>query len=226
MKWFKKFWKRDRIKNRKVTRARFLYLYIIFGSITGLVYFITSLVIGLPKHWAFTPVYLLAALVAYRFLRKNWKLLWLYVRDVEQGRLLLFLNEHTHFEETHKLKLINWVYLRRRTIRQETKLAILKKFSDGIGLSNKEMKMLKFKVVFCPQQLKESFNEAVLVNALIFAHENIQILDDELRSIMELTDNNMLAFDLNAEYKKCTDDKYKKLMKVGKNIAERLNEKP
>lgn len=223
MKWFNKFRNKSIIRNRKVTKARFLYLYVIIGSILGLVYFFLSLFLDLPKHLALTPIYLLVGFVAYRFLIKNWKLIWLYVMDSEQGQLLLFLNENTHWEESHKRKVINWVYLKRETIRKETHAAISKKVMDSEELSAKEKKIYFFKSVYCPQQIKDGFNEALLVNALIYAHQNIQILDDELREIMHLTDEHILAFDLKTQYRKAGGNEYEKYMEIGIRNSENLN---
>jgi len=219
----KLFRKKSIIKNRKVTKARFLYLYIIFGSIAGLGYFIASLFLDYPKHLALTPLYLLVLFVVGRFLMKNWKLIWLYVRDMEQGKLLLFLNDNTHWSEEHKMKVINWVYLRRKTIRKETHAEISKKVMDGQELTKAEKKMFKFRSVYCPQQIKLSFNEALLIYALIWAHNNIQVLDDELRAIMDLTDEHILAFDLKKEYSKAGGNEYEKYMEIGKRVSENLN---
>jgi len=207
------------INNRKVTKARFLYLYIICGAIAGLAYFIISLVFDLPKHFALTPIYLLIGFIVCRFMVKNWKLIWLYVRDVEQGRLLLFLNDHTHWSEEHKMKVIKWVYLRRKSIRKETFAIIAQKVMEGKELTPEEKKGYKCKAVYCPQQIKDGFNEALLVNALIYAHNNIQVLDEDLRDIMNLTDDHIIKFNLVREYKKAGGDDYEKFMEIGKRVT-------
>ena len=80
-----------------------------------------------------------------------------------------------------------------------------------------------YKVVFCPQQIKLGFNEAMLINALIYAHQNILTLDDELRDIMNLTDDNILAFDIMKEAKKAGYDEYERLVEIGKRKSQELN---
>ena len=57
-------------------------------------------------------------------------------------------------------------------------------------------------MVTCPQQLLDGFNKTMLVNALIWAHTRIQVLDDEIRDILELTDENIEAFDIYKEIAK------------------------
>ena len=219
---FIKLFKTNSIRNRKITKAKALYYYVIFGSVAGLIYFVASLILDWPWHWSFSQIYLLVTFVLYRFTRKNWKLIWLYIVDMEQGRLLLFLNDYTHFSEEHKMKLIKWVYPGKRQIRVETKSELMNKVMSGGELDKYEKKIVRYKTVFCPQQLKESFSEAMLVNALIYAHNNIQILDVELRKIMNLTDEHILAFDLNKEYEKAKDAKYHKLIERGMKNAEKL----
>jgi hypothetical protein len=221
MKLFRR--KKSIIQNRKITKARFLYLYVIFGSIAGLLYFIASLFRGWPKHFSLTPVYLLFAFIILRFLYLNWRMIWFYIIDVDRGKLLLFLNKSTHWSESHKMKVTKWVYLGRRKIRKETRERISKKIMDGEDLTDKEKKLIKHTSVFCPQQVKESFNEAMLVNALIYAHENISPLDDELRDIMNLTDDHILKFDLMTEANKAGLSEYNKMIETGKRKSEELN---
>ena len=97
MKWLSNLFKRKQtiVKDRKVTKARFLYLYVIFGSILGFLYFISALIFDFPKHWALTPAYLIVLFLVGRFFMKNRKLIWLYIRDMEQGKLLMFLDDTT-----------------------------------------------------------------------------------------------------------------------------------
>ena len=75
--------------------------------------------------------------------------------------------------------------------------------------------MAKRRPVACPQQLLDSFNKAMLVNALIYAHTNIHLLDDHLRDLLELTDENMANFDLKKEIDRC---KKAKVAEVNKTI--------
>jgi len=223
MKWLNKLRNKGIVKNRKVTRARFLYLYIIFGSIAGFSYLMVALVLDLPKHFALTPVYLLVLFIAYRFLVKNWSMIWLFVRDTEQGRLLLYLNESTHWEDEHKMKVINWILLRRNRVRKETHAAISAKIMDGTGITKGEAIKFKYKSVYCPQQILDGFNEALLVNALIYTHQNIQVLDGELRDIMNLSDDHMLKFDLYKEFEKAGGNEYNKYMEIGLKQSQKQN---
>jgi hypothetical protein len=227
MKIFKKLFSRDKkiIQNRKVTKARFLflYLYVIFGSVSGLSYFIASIFLGWVKHFALSPVYLLFLFFILRFFYRNWRLIWMYIIDMERGKLLLYLNKRTHWSEEHKMKVIKWVYLGRRKVRNETQLKIAKKVMDKQELTDKEKKYSKYTSVFCPQQVKDGFNEAMLVDALIYAHTNIQVLDDELRDIMNLTDDHILKFDLRTEYLKAGGEQYEKYREIGKRKSEELN---
>lgn len=228
MKWLNKLLNRFKnkihVRSRKVTKAKFLYLYIIIGAPIGLGYGIVSLFVDiLPTYLAFTPLYLLVGFAFYQLLVKNWSVIWLYIRDVEQGKLLLFLNKNTHWNKERKLKVVAWVYLRRKTIRQETHAEISAKVMEGTTITNIEKKSYGFKVVICPQQILLGFNEPMLVNALIYAHNNIQVLDQELRDIMELTDEHILAFDLNKEFKKAGGDEYLKYMEIGERMSQNLN---
>jgi hypothetical protein len=218
-----KLFKNNIIRNRKVTKARFLYLYVIFGSITGLVYFVASIFQGWPKHFALSPVYLLASFLVLHFLYKNWKLIWFYIINVERGKLLLFLNKSTHWEETHKIKVANWVYPSGNKLRKEIHDLLVKKAMDGDELSKIEKRLLKREVIICPQQLRIGFNEAMLVNALIYAHRNIKPLDADIRDIMNLTDDHILKFNLMREYHKARGDEYDKFIEIGKRKSAELS---
>jgi hypothetical protein len=101
------------------------------------------------------------------------------------------------------MKLINWVYLRRKRVRNETSLRLRDKVMNGEKLNPEERVLIRYKAVICPQQLLDGFNKAHLVNALIYAHVNIHLLDQELRDILELTDENMFSFRMNDEIEKC-----------------------
>lgn len=221
MRLFKK--NKDIAKNRKVTKARFLYLYVIFGSILGFVYFISSIIMEWPKHFALTPIYLLVVFLVLWFLKKNWKMIWFFIINVERGKLLLFLNKSTHWEESFKIKVSKWIILSKRRVRLETKNKITKKLMDGEELTREEQKLYKYKSVFCPQQMKLGFNEALLVNALIYTHRSIIPLDDEIRDIMNLTDDHILKFNLMSEYKKAGGNEYDRLMKIGERKSKELN---
>ena len=122
---------------------------------------------------------------------------------MEQGKLMLFLNTESTFSDEHKMKVVQWVYLRRKCIRTETKLKLTNKVMNGEKLNSEERILVRYKTVSCPQQLLDGFNKAVLVNALIYAHVNICLLDQELRDIMDLTDQNMASFRMQDEIDKC-----------------------
>ena len=220
MKLFKR--RNNGMKSRKVSKARFLYLYIIFGSISSLVYFVLAILKGWPKHYGLTPFYLILAFLVVWFFYKNWKMIWFFVIDVDRGKLLLFLNKATQWEEGHKKTVAKWVYLDRRHIRDETFKRISKKAMDGEKLTKLEKKLYKKKVIMLPQQVTMHINEALLVHSLIFAHRNIHPLDQELREIMNLTDDNMLAFDIEKEAKKAGLDEYERLVERGKKRAQEL----
>lgn len=210
---------RSKITNRNVTKARFLYLYIIFGSIAGLLYFFVSLYFDWPKHLALSPLYGLVAYVIFKFIYKNSGTIWNYIVDMEQGKLIMYMNYRTSFEDDHKNRAAKWVYLKRKTVRHETYLLIMQKLHDGREITEEEKAILKYKTVSCPQQLKDGINEAIFVDVLIYAHENIQVLDSEVRRIMNLNEDNILAFDLNREIDRCRADKYKKYKEVGEKVC-------
>lgn len=217
------FRRKYKVKNRKVTKARKLYLYIVFSSVAGLMYFFSALYFGLPKHWSFTPVYLLVVSVLFNFIKKNWRLWSIFLVDMEQGRLLMYLNDYTTWSEEHKLRVIKWVYLRPNRVRLETFQEIQNNILNNQEEPEDRKRLLRCKPVACPQQIKDGHNEAFLVNALIYAHINIQVLDDDLRELMKLTDDNIMAFDLDREIDKMRADKYKKYIEVGKKHSKRLN---
>jgi len=209
-----------RFRNRDVTKASFLYYFIIISSVLMFGYAIISLLAkGLPFWITFLPLIILAAYLIFAFIRKNWRMMWLYVSDMEQGRLLLYLNDHTAFSTEHKRRLVNWVYPKSNYVRNELLLKLKEDVKNGIELSAKERLQINRKAVFCPQQLLDGVNKAFLVDALIYAHENILPLDDDLRDKLELTDDNIMKFDLRAEIDKCRrkEDrkKYDKLIEIG-----------
>ena len=216
---------KKQIKNRTITKARFLYLYFVFAGVAMFVYAITSVVTGyftdinLPLTYTPLPILLLLIWFVGIFVVKNNKMLWLYVRDTEQGRLMLYLADSTHFGQLHKEKLVQWVYLRKNSIRNETWLKLSDKVQRGIELTKDEKKLMKYKVRVCPQQMLDGINKAILVNALIYAHKNICVLDDELREILELTDENMSKFNMGKEINRCRKreyaENYDKLMNIG-----------
>jgi len=212
-----KLFKRNKkiIRNKKLNKARFLYLYIIFGSILGFIYFFFSLFMGWAKHFAFTPFYLIIVFAIIYFFIKNWLELWFYITNVNRGKLLLYLDKATHWTKSHKIKVVKWIYLGSNRVRKQTALRIANSLMNGQVLTNEEKKILKHKTIFPPQEILIGFNEALLVNAAIYAHRNIKPLDDEIRDILNLTDENIIAFNIMDEYKKAGGKEYDRLMEIG-----------
>ena len=214
-----------RFRNRSITRAKVLYWYFIFSGIGGFLYAISCIFTGLPYVYAFSPVFILVGYFVLFMLGRNWKLIWMYIRDMEQGKLLLYLNKSTHYTEEHKFKVLKWVYLRRKTIRNERWLELSEKARTGNELSEDEKREIKYKIVTCPQQILDGVNKAILVHVLIHAHQYIHVLDDNLRNILELTDANMLKFDLQAEVNRCRTkenrDQIKKMQDKGLEIIKK-----
>jgi hypothetical protein len=194
---------KKRFQNRNITKANKLYWYLVLSGIFMFTYSISCIFTHFPFLYTFLPIVLILGYFILLMLKRNWKVIWLYVRDTEQGRLLLFLNNQTHFSEEHKLKLIQWVYLRRKHIRNEISLKLRDKVMNGEKLDPTERVLIKFKTVYCPQQLLDGFNKAHLINALIWAHVNVHLLDQELRDILELTDERMSSFRIQDEVDKC-----------------------
>lgn len=217
-----KIFKRNPIENKKVSRARWLYYYVVFGSIASLIYFVAAIFRGYPKHFALSPIYLLVALLITHFIYKNFRLIWFFIVNVNRGSYLLYLNRATHWDEGQKMRVVKWAYPKGKHIRKETYDKIAKKLFEEKKISPDEAKRMKHKVVFCPQQMKLGFNEALLVNSLIHAHRYISPLDDDIRDIMNLTEDNILNFDLMREYNKAGGDEYEKMLEVGKRKAAEL----
>ena len=192
-------------RTKSITRAKFLFLYIIGAGILSFIYAIFSLFTTYPMWLAVIPYSLLIAYGIAAFVWKNWKMIWVFIQNVERGRLLMFLNSNTHFDYAHKMKVIEWIYPRDNSIRKESKLKLTNKLMEGKALSSEEKKLMRKRVVTCPQQLLDGFNKTMLVNTLIWAHTRIQVLDDEIRDIMELTDENIESFDIYVEIAKIKD---------------------
>lgn len=189
-----------KIKNRSVTKAKILYIYFIFAGVISFLYAISCLFTGLSLWLAVLPYSLLIIYGIGVFVYKNWRMIWVFIQNTSRGRMLMVLNNETAFEYSHKMKVIEWIYPRRGTIRKEKWMELGQKIHDREGI----IKFHQKRVTFCPQQLLDGVQKLILVRALIYAHENIQILDDELRGIMELTDENITAFDFHKEVAKCT----------------------
>lgn len=217
--------KPKKFRTKSITKAKLLFMYIICAGIASFLYAISCPFTGYSLWYAAIPYSLLILYGIGVFIWKNWKMIWVFIQNVERGRLLMFLNANTHFDYAHKMKVIEWVYPRKNSIRKEQHIKLLNKYirrEDDLKdfesikypkelnfydlpiseLSNSQKKLLKKKVVYCPQQLLDGFNKTMLINALIYSHERIQVLDDELRDILELTDENMKAFDIYVEIAK------------------------
>lgn len=197
------FKKSQAIKDRDRTKQSFIYYFIILSGLFMFVYGAISLFLALPFVFTLAPVAIVALFVFYIFIKKNWKLIWLYVSDMERGKLMLYLNNQTHFEYEHKLKLVKWVYPSIKEVRIEKWAKIANKIFNGGKLNDAEKKLYSRKRVSLPQQLIDGFNEAMTVDALIYAHRNIQVLSEEVRDKFELTDENISKFNLQNEVSKC-----------------------
>jgi len=159
------------------------------------------------------------------FVVKNHKQFWLFIKDTQQGRLMLRLIDSTHFGQLHRDKIVKWVYLPKDSIRNETWLKLSDKVANGIELTKDEKRQYRKKVRILPQQTKDGVNKAILIDSLIWAHKNIHVLDDECREILELTDENMAKFDISQEINRCKkkeyQENYDKLMKKGLEAIEK-----
>lgn len=199
--------KPKKFRNKSITKAKLLFIYIIGAGIVSFIYAISCVFTGLPYSFAAIPYSVLILYGIGVFIWKNWRMIWVFIQNVERGRLLMLLNNETTFEYSHKMKVIEWIYLRKNSIRKET----WQKFGDKTNLTLEEKKKLMSirgkKKISCPQQLMDGVQKLILVRALIYAHENIQVLDDELREIMQLTDENIDSFDFFAEVAKCSPKK-------------------
>jgi len=139
---------------------------------------------------------------------------------------LLRLNDYTHYSEEHKLRLLKWVYTGRRRVRNERILFLGDKVANGEKLTRSEKREIKRKVVTCPQQLLDGINKAILISVLIYAHEYIRVLDDDLRDLLELTDENMMKFNLSKEIDRCrVEERQEKISKYTKIGMEKLKNK-
>lgn len=199
-----------KMRNRNISKSRFLYLYIIFSGISMFSYGIACVFTGWPWYYVFLPIVFLIGWFLEIMTYKNWKMIWMFVNNVNQGRLYLALSDNTHFEQKNKLRLVKWVYPRKNQVRNETWLSIGEKLRTGHALTPDEKRNARKKVVVCPQQVLDGVNRAILVYVLIYAHKNICVLDDEVREKLELTDDNMDKFRLEDEIEKCKKVEYKK----------------
>lgn len=195
--------KPKKFRNKSITKAKLLFIYVIGAGIVSFLYAISCVFTGLSFWFAAIPYSILIVYGIGVFVWKNWRMIWVFIQNVERGRLLMLLNNSTTFEYSHKMKVIEWIYPRKSQIRAER--------WQELGLmayrSKEETKEFKKSQVHCPQQLLDGVQKLILVRSLIYAHENIQVLDDELRGIMQLTDENIDSFDFLAEVAKCTPKK-------------------
>lgn len=218
-------------KGQRVTQMQLFYWGSIFCGVSGFIYAVSCIFTGLPYWYSFLPVLALLSYFPLIILKKNFRGISIYILHPKRGRLLLYLNRPiiangirhyrpSHFSEEHKAKLLRWVYLSKKTVRNERWLKIA---NTAITWRTPEEKHdYELKVVTCPQQLLDGFNKAILVDALIYSHKNIQPLDDNLREIMDLTDENMDKFNIAVEINRCRTDnrsaKQKKYEEIGMKI--------
>jgi hypothetical protein len=195
--------KLKRFRNKSITKAKLLFIYIIGAGIISFIYAISCLFTGFPYSYAAIPYSILILYGIGVFIWKNWRMIWVFVQNIERGRLLMLLNNSTTFEYSHKMKVIEWIYPKKNQIRAER----WQELGAKSERSKEIIKELRKERVKCPQQLLDGVQKLILVRSLIYAHENIQVLDDELRGIMELTDENIDSFDFLAEVGKCSTKK-------------------
>lgn len=195
--------KQKKFRSRSVTKAKLLFIYIIGAGIASFIYAISCVFTGLSYWYAALPYSLLILYGIVLFVWKNWRMIWVFIQNIERGRLLMLLNNSTAFEYSHKMKVIEWIYPRKNQIRVER----WQELGQKPNKTPEEIKEFKRSQVKCPQQLLDGVQKMILVRSLIYAHENIQVLDDELRGIMELTDENIDAFDFLKEVAKCENKK-------------------
>lgn len=198
------FKKSNAIKDRDKIIQKIMYYFVILSSLFMLIYGSVSLIFGLKFIYTLIPLAISALYIIYTLLKKDWKMIWMYVSKYNRGRLMLFLNSNSHFEYEHKLRFVKWVYPSRKEVRNEEWLEIGDKVRTGQQITKKEKNLYKRNVVTFPLQLKDGFNEALSVHALIYAHRNINYLDDSVRDIFELTDENINKFNLKTEKERCT----------------------
>lgn len=220
-------------KGQRVTQMQLFYWGSIFCGVSGFIYAVSCIFTGLPYWYSFLPVLALLSYFPLIILKKNFRAMSVYIFHPKRGRLLLYFNRPiiangirhhrpSHFSEEHKSRLLKWVYLSRETARNERWLYLGNKVKKGKELTDIEKKEYQCKPVSCPQQLLDGFNKSILVDALIYAHKNIQPLDDNLRDILELTDENMDKFNIAVEIDRCKTDnrseKVKKYEDIGMKI--------
>lgn len=199
-------------RNRNLTKARFLFFYLVGSGIGMFLWSLFCIFTGQTELliYVITPIVLMLTYFLMLLLVRNFKVLVLYAFNYDQGRLMVALNDGTHFSEGHKLKLVHWVYPDKKTVRNEKWLELSQKARMGTELTKQEKKLMRRKVATCPQQLLDGFNKALLVNTLIYAHRRIKPLDEDLRNLLELTKENMDAFNLEVEINKCRTSEYQK----------------
>ena len=195
--------KQKKFRSRSVTKAKLLFIYIIGAGIVSFIYAISCVFTGLSFWYAALPYSLLFVYGMGVFVWKNWRMIWVFIQNIERGRMLMLLNNSTAFEYSHKMRVIEWIYPRSNQVRFER----WQELGQKPDKTKAELKEFRREQVKCPQQLLDGVQKLILVRSLIYAHENIQVLDDELRRIMELTDENIDAFDFLKEVAKCENKK-------------------
>lgn len=200
----------SKIQNKGVKRASFATYYVVISAISMFIYGIVAATLHLPWEPVLIPPALVLLLFIGNLVIKNFRLIWMYITDQRRGRLMIRLNDYSAFEQEHKWRVVKWVYPNRRQTRNERKLELQNSVMNGGELNKYEKRELKRKTVFCPQQLLDGINKAFLVSNLIWAHEYVYFLDDEIREILGLTDEHIDKFDINTEIKRCKTKAHKK----------------
>lgn len=187
----------------KKVKQKFLFYFMLMSGLYMFGYFIASVVFGLNVLYTFIPIAIALVYVISFFAIKDFKFFTMFITNPKRGRLMLYLNANSHFDIEHKLEMVKWVYLGWRRVRIEKTLELSEQVRKGIKLSKEDQKLLHYKSVKLPMQLTDGFNEAITINALIYAHRNIKILDKGVRDKLNLTDENINKFNLQTEINRC-----------------------
>lgn len=193
--------KPKRYRTKSITKAKALFIYFIFAGIVSVIYAVSCLFTGFSYWYAAIPYSLLIIYGLSIFVWKNWKMIWVFVQNVERGRVLVLLTNKSILEFNQRIELAEWIYPKRNQIRKERWQELGRKLLTE-GLTESEKKEINKKHVVCPQVMMDGVIKLTLVDFLIYAHENIQVLDDELREIMELSDEHIFSFDYDKEVAK------------------------
>ena len=117
-------------KGQRVTQMQLFYWGSIICGVSGFIYAISCIFTDLPYWYSFIPVLLLVSYFPLIILKKNFRAISIYIFHPKRGRLMLYFNRPiivsgvrhyrpSHFSEEHKSRLLRWVYLSKKTVRNE-----------------------------------------------------------------------------------------------------------